>query len=81
MAEAIAALGLLASILQLVDFSAKLVDRVNDVAINTRDVPETFRNISIQLPLAIAALQRLSGRIEGNELTHSEEKALQALVD
>jgi hypothetical protein len=81
MAEGVAVVGLLASILQLVEFSSKFVDRLNDFVTSTREVPEAFRNISLQLPLTIATLQRLSSRIEGNELTDDEQKALQGLVD
>lgn len=81
MAEAVAVVGVLASILQLVEYSLKFLDRLNDFVTSTRDVPEAFRNISLQLPLTIATLQRLASRIEGNELTANELKALQGIVD
>jgi len=81
MAEAVAALGLAANIVELINFSALLVERIHDFTTNVRDIPDAFRNISIQLPFAIAALQRLSSRIEQNELTAHEEKALKAVID
>ena len=81
MAEVVAAVSLLASILQLVDFGSKLVERLNDFVATTKDVPETFRNISFQLPIAITTLQRLRCRIERSELSRNESDALKALVD
>lgn len=81
MAEAAAVIGLLSSIVQLVDFSSKLLERLNDFVTNTKEVPDAFRNISVQLPLTTATLQRLCQRIEGNELTIDERTALQAIVD
>lgn len=81
MAEALAVIGILSSIVQLVDFGSKLLDRLNDFVTNTKDVPDAFRNIYIQLPLTAATLQRLSHRIQRNGLTDNEQKALQAIVD
>lgn len=81
MAEALAVIGILSSIIQLVDFSAKLLDRLNDFVTNARDVPDAFRNIYIQLPLTAATLQRLSHGIQGNGLTDNEQKALRAIID
>jgi N-terminal domain on NACHT_NTPase and P-loop NTPases/NB-ARC domain len=81
MAEAVAAISLVASILQLVDFGFKLVGRLNAFSTTTKEVPETFRSISVQLPLAIATLERLRNGIEKDELAKAEAEALKALVD
>jgi len=81
MAEAVAVIGLLSSIIQLVDFSSKLLGRLNDFVKTTQGVPDAFRNISVQLPLTTATLQRLSRQIIENGLTDDEQKALHAIVD
>ncbi|KAK5052000.1 hypothetical protein LTR84_002804 [Exophiala bonariae] len=81
MAEAVAVIGLLSSIIQLVDFSSNLLDRLHDFVTTTKEVPDVFRNICVQLPLTTATLQRLSRRISENGLSSDEQKALQAIVD
>jgi hypothetical protein len=65
MAEAVAVIGLLSSIVQLVDFGTKLIDRLNEFASATEDVPVSFRSIKSQLPLAIITLDSYQARQAG----------------
>ena len=57
MAEAIVAIGLAASILQLVDFSAKVLARLREFqsTVQTR----IFQDIIVQLPLIIDIMNRI----------------------
>lgn len=52
MAEAAATLGLVSTIIVIVDLATKLSSRLHDFYKSIGDAPKAFRDISIQLPLA-----------------------------
>ena len=52
MAEALAVVGLVSSIVQFVDFGTKIIRRLEEFTSNAGDVPKTFRSIQAQLPLS-----------------------------
>ena len=62
MAEAAAIIGLISSIASLIDLSAKVVSRLHEFTSKTSDIPESFRSLSIRLPLLTATLQRFRVR-------------------
>lgn len=78
MAEAAAAIGLIASIASLIDLSAKVVSRLHEF---TSDIPESFRSLSIQLPLLTATLQHIQTQAQAGRLPDDVTKALKAVVD
>jgi hypothetical protein len=51
--------GLVSSIIQIVDFSIKVTTTINDFCSTKQDVPKVFRNIEAQLPLLKSSLQTL----------------------
>lgn len=59
MAEALTVVGAIASTIQLIDFTVKVVDRLNGYIQHLDEVPETLREIKLYLPLFIDALQRI----------------------
>jgi hypothetical protein len=81
MAEAVAIVSLLASILQLVDFGTRLLDRLKDFSSNLQDVPETFRTISVQFRLALSTLRTVQEQAKRGEFSEAEAEALQPVVD
>ena len=64
MAEAAAVIGLVASIASLIDLSAKVVSRLQEFTSKTSDIPESFRSLSIQLPLLTATLQQIQAQAQ-----------------
>src|SRR5579862_7272250 len=58
MAEAIAVLGLVSSIAQIIQFSTSAVSRLREFHSCTRDTPKAFRDIEAQLPLLTDAIRR-----------------------
>ena len=64
MAEAFAIICLVAAIVGLVDFSAKVIERLSDFTSKTDEVPEAFRAINTQLPLLSKTLQQVQAQAE-----------------
>jgi hypothetical protein len=67
MAEALAIVGLVSSIVQFVDFSSKLVERLNEFLSNLEEVPKTFKDIKTELPLLINTLKRTEDQVRAGD--------------
>ena len=58
MAEAIAAISLVANIVQFISFGSKVAKRLNEFQASVNDIPKVFRDIRIELPLLLDTLQK-----------------------
>ncbi len=81
MAEAIAIVGLVSSIASLVELSAGVVSRLYEFTSKSSEVPESFRSLSIRLPLLTVTLQRIQTQAEASRLPDDVTKALTAVVN
>jgi hypothetical protein len=81
MAEAAAIIGLISSIASLIDLSVKVVSRLHEFTSKTSDIPESFRSLSIRLPLLTAILQRIQSQAEAGRLPDNITTALTAVID
>ncbi|KAL9034209.1 MAG: hypothetical protein Q9214_007147 [Letrouitia sp. 1 TL-2023] len=81
MAEAVAIVGLVASIASLVELSAKVLSRLHDFTSKSSEVPESFRSLSTRLPLLTATLQYIQSQAEDSRFPDSVTKALKAVID
>ncbi|KAF2111820.1 hypothetical protein BDV96DRAFT_649794 [Lophiotrema nucula] len=79
MAEAYAVVGIVASILQLIDFSTKVGTRIRDYSSHAGEVPKSLRSISTQLPLLSETLAKLKSA--SPSLGDTVKSALQNVVD
>ncbi|KAL8957635.1 MAG: hypothetical protein Q9193_005145 [Seirophora villosa] len=68
MAETVAAIGLAASIVQLLSFGTEVVARLHDYRTKAKDTPAVFHDVSVQLPLLIADLRDTKEREEQHGL-------------
>jgi len=57
MVEPLAAVGVAASVIQLFDFTTKVVSRLEEFRSNVQEVPESFRQVYDQLPVLSATLE------------------------
>ena len=80
MAETLAVIGVVASILQLVDFGTKVSKHLNNFLENANDVPEVFEEAKLQLPLLIEILHQTQLHVHHRHYNSQIEAALQALV-
>lgn len=80
MAEAIAALGVAATLLQLFDFSTKVLTRLNEFQSSLREVPKSFRQISNTLPLLCDTLAQIQAAMERDSFGDRTKEALLSAV-
>ena len=80
MAEAVAAVSLTASIIQLVEFGSKVVHRLHEFQSNINEVPKVFRDIATRLPLVIDTLEQTE-QADGAYLRERTAKALKPVVE
>ena len=81
MAEAVAVIGLVASIASLVELTAKVFSRLHEFTSKSSEVPESFRSLSTRLPLLTATLKHIQSQAEYGRFPDDITKALKAVVD
>ena len=64
MAEALATVGIVANIFQVIDFSAKVLGHLNDFQSSFGEVPKAFRHIKTELPVLQEALRQTKDKID-----------------
>jgi hypothetical protein len=80
MAEALAIVSVVASIVQLVDFSTKVVSRLDEFYSITKEVPKSFRHVKTELPLLANMLAQLKGAIDTSSVADGSTKALVPVI-
>ena len=80
MAEVIAGLGLAGTIVQLIDFSSKIISRLNEFTSQTTDVPDTFRSIAAQLPLFVLTLRQVETQSRAGRIGDDVVNALDPVI-
>lgn len=80
MGEAVAAVGLAASIVQLLKFGTEVVGRLQDYRKRAKEVPSVFHDISVQLPLLLADLRVTKERDEKNGLPSDVVESIVTIV-
>lgn len=81
MAEALAVVGLVGSIVQFLDFSAKIIKRLNEIQSSAEDAPRAFQSVSTQLRLLCSNLERTQKKANNGELDASTVEGVKAVVD
>jgi hypothetical protein len=81
MAEALALVGIVASIVQLVDFSSKVLSRLNEFQSSVDEIPTSFRNIKVDLPLLLDTLKRISKDISTGLIADEIQKSLLPVIE
>ena len=81
MAEALAIMGLVSSIVQLIDFGSRVVDRLNEFSFDVHDLPKTFQTIIVQLPLLIDVLNRTQRQADAGHVSDATAITRKPLID
>lgn len=81
MAEAIALVGVVASIVQLVDFGSKVLHRLNDFQSSLGEIPKIFRHVKAELPILLETLNQTKDAVEKGSMKEETKKALLLVVD
>ncbi|KAF2726518.1 hypothetical protein EJ04DRAFT_571199 [Polyplosphaeria fusca] len=80
MAEVWAAVGVVASIVQLVDFSTRVVSRLDEFCSVAKEIPKSFRHVKTELPLLATTLEQLKSAIDATSEANGSNKALLAVI-
>jgi hypothetical protein len=81
MAEAIAVVGVVASIVQLVDFGTKVLLRLSEFQSNAGEIPKTFQHIKAELPVLLDTLEQTKTAIENGSIRDETKRALLPAID
>lgn len=68
--------GAIATIVQLVDYTCKVFNRVDDFQSHTRELPKTFRQFSLELPLLQETLQQITEATRNGLISGETQRAL-----
>src|SRR5258707_1192430 len=80
MAEALAVIGIVSSIIQIVEFSATVVERLNDFTSSIGEVPRAFRHIQTELPLIIDGLRRIQNQAQSGSVEKATTDAVRPVL-
>ncbi|EUC41285.1 hypothetical protein COCMIDRAFT_106550 [Bipolaris oryzae ATCC 44560] len=80
MAEGLAAVGAVASIVQLVDFSAKVILRLKEFHSLAGELPTSLRYVSSELPVLSTTLESICQNLKVNPADSKLEAALLLVV-
>src|ERR1700722_7094740 len=81
MAEALAAVGVVASIVGLVDFGSKVLHRLNDFQSSRGEIPEIFKHVKDELPILLETLNQTKAAVEKGSIKEETKKALLLIVN
>lgn len=81
MAEALAVVGIVASIVQLVDSGSRVLSRLEEYRSSLGDIPESFRHVKTELPVLLDALKQKKAEIDAGQITNDSKKALAPAVE
>lgn len=76
MAEALAVVSVVASIIQCVDFGSKVLLRLNEFQSSAGEIPETFRHVEAELPVLLDTLEQTKTAIETGSIRDETKRAL-----
>jgi hypothetical protein len=76
MAEALAVISVVANIIQLVDFSSKVLHRLDEFRSSLGEIPKSLRHFSAELPVLKVTLQQIGEAIEAGSVRDETEKVL-----
>ena len=81
MAEALAVVGIVANIIQLVDFGTRVLKRPEEYQSTLVEIPKTFRHIKAELPVLLDALRQTKAAIDAGLLEDESKVALLPVVE
>lgn len=79
MAEALAVIGITASIIQLVDFGSRLLGRLDTYQTQIGGIPEAFRHIKAELPVLLDALRQTQSAIDSGVQNDTKNALIPAI--
>ena len=79
--EALAALGIIANVFGVVDFTSKALGRIKETRDNINDIPKAFRDVRSTLPLLENNLKKTEQQIRAGAVDEDTCKALRPILE
>ena len=80
MAEALEVMSIVSAIVQLADFGAKIIERLDEFVSNVHEVPQTFLDLKVQLPLLRDTLTKMKAKAEARLIDADTQRAVLNVV-
>ncbi|KAF2654106.1 TPR-like protein [Lophiostoma macrostomum CBS 122681] len=81
MAEALAIVGIVANIAQLIQFGSSVLSRLEEYQSKFGNIPDTFPHIKIELPVLLDALGQTKSAMGAGSIRNESEQALLPAID
>jgi len=81
MAEALAVVGLVSTIVQFIDFGTKIVERLNELTSEVDGLPKTFQAVKVKLPILIDMLHHTEQQIFADHDNLETATAMKPLIN
>ncbi|CAI6234983.1 unnamed protein product [Periconia digitata] len=81
MAEGLAVVGIVASIVQLVDFGSRVLGRLEEYQSQLVEIPEAYSHIKTELPALLDALRHTQAAIDAGNVGEDSKSALLPVVE
>jgi hypothetical protein len=81
MAEALAVVGVVSSIVQLVDFGSKVLQRLHEYQTAVGEIPKSFRAIKRELPILLDTLEQTKSAAKNDTLREETRLALLPVIE
>lgn len=76
MAEGLAVAAIVSSIVQLVDFTSKVLSRLNEFHSNTKEIPKSLEYLTTELPVIVRTLEGINEAIDDGRFSAKSATAL-----
>lgn len=80
MAEALAVISVVTNIIQLVDFSSKVLRRLDEFRSSLEEIPKSFRHYCAELPVLEITLRQIMKAIEAGSVGDETKNALMPAI-
>ena len=80
MAEALAVIGLVSSIVQFVEFGSKVLTRLHQFSRGVIEGPNVFRDVGDRLPLMIDLVKKIQSQVEHGQVGSSSQQVFLPIV-
>ena len=81
MAEALAVVGLVSAIVQFIDFSTKIVNRLDEFQAEVADGPKVYQDVQNRLPLMLDLVNKIQVRVAAGQIDRPSQVTMLPIIE
>ena len=81
MAEALAVVGLVSAIVQFIDFSSKIVNRLDEFQAEVADGPKVYQDVQNRLPLMLDLVNKIQVRVAAGQIDRPSQVTMLPIIE